>query len=219
MCGGVIAVLMMTKRQQVKSCRDFGRQPGFLRFERNPGDLVVDNARVRHGHAGVHGDLQQRHVQAKSCGLRQMAEAPYAVLGECVRLGIRKHAQRPLAGDDRRPRSLFVVAAERGVMRHVSSQRRVGIGQRGEHARELQVDDAPTRIGKLPVRRLADQIVREVVRGGRRRGSPDDAATLEILHRGDQFRRRQAGYHAQDLRTEAPAKRRRPRDEDPALAR
>ena len=90
-------------------------------------------------------------------------------------------------------------------MRAIAGERAVVIGRAAERVGDLLVHEAAARLGHLPVRGAAHEIVREVVAAGG--AGAQDAVALELLDGGDEIGRRQRGGAGEQIDVERAAER------------
>ena len=179
LCAGGVADLFVELGKELPTGGDFAAQSRRLCFEDGPRQLALDLPRTEAPRAGLDAQTQKPDVQGDAQVRRKAVESLAPAIGEGLRLEVGKDTYAPLAGGDASAHAELVVSTQRGVVRHVAGQKPRRVGQLGEHARDFEVDELAARFRRLPVRRLANEIVREVVVKGAtgRRNAAQNAAT------------------------------------------
>src|SRR5262249_6124334 len=112
--------------------------------------------------ARINRQLQKRHVQGEPNLTRQATDEREAPLSQCERFAVREHPQATLSGGDARPYCKLRIAAERGMMRDISSKRAIRIVTGRQRTRDLPMHHALTRKRQIVVCGLTDQVVCEI---------------------------------------------------------
>ena len=148
-------------------------------------------------------------------GSIEVIEALSPAVGESLRFGVGEHANAALARGDASAHAELVVAAERGVMGNVGREVAGLVGDSRKSARDLEVKQAPSRLRRLEVRGLANEIVREVVRRGSvgRTGAAQDATPFELLDASQELGGREGDHLPDQIGAKASTERRCPAEQ------
>src|SRR5450432_3979272 len=114
------------------------------------------------GRRGQNLHAEKLYLKMQAEGARKLSEVLASATRELGRLTPREQAQAALSSREVRARGRFVVTTKAGVVGQIAGQHTVGVGHDREHPSQLEMHQPLSRFRQLLVRRLPNQIVREI---------------------------------------------------------